>query len=307
MREALDRVIRRRIVENVARTAAYLAGPGGPLPETEATWTRLRRNAELVTLDWRATRRLTRDSGPVRGQGLYVLVSGTLVGAGSGRRLSGADQPLVYVDLPELAWRDEDYDLDTDEVVLLALRADDLLEFGARGFRALVARLREEVEHAGGEPAQGPRAAAVREVFVSYAHDDDVWRERLEKHLQPLLRQGGFETWDDTRIPTGVRWLEEIERELARASVAVLLVSGSFLASRFITEKELPVLLRAQQERGLRVVWVPISASNFDATELGDIQAARDPARPLDRLRKAAREDALAAIARTIAAAARPA
>jgi hypothetical protein len=52
LREAVNRTIRPRIVEHVARTAPYLAGGGGPLLETEATWSRLRRSSRLVSFAW---------------------------------------------------------------------------------------------------------------------------------------------------------------------------------------------------------------------------------------------------------------
>ena len=34
----------------------------------------------------------------------------------------------------------------------------------------------------------------------------------------------------------------------------------------------------------MRIVWVPISASSFEQTEIADYQAAHDPATPLDGL-----------------------
>ncbi len=62
-------------------------------------------------------------------------------------------------------------------------------------------------------------------VFLSYSHKDEVWKDRLRTHLGVLEKQGLLETWDDRRIGAGSDWFEEIQAAMARASVAVLLIS----------------------------------------------------------------------------------
>ncbi len=42
-------------------------------------------------------------------------------------------------------------------------------------------------------------------IFISYSHVDEVWKDRLMKHLQVLEREGMFEVWDDRRIAAGLR------------------------------------------------------------------------------------------------------
>jgi hypothetical protein len=63
-------------------------------------------------------------------------------------------------------------------------------------------------------------------------------------------------------------WREEIRAALARAGVAVLLISADFYASDFIAKNELPPLLEAaRSERGLVVLAVHINCSHFAVDE----------------------------------------
>ncbi|MBW8876372.1 MAG: TIR domain-containing protein [Acidobacteria bacterium] len=137
-------------------------------------------------------------------------------------------------------------------------------------------------------------------VFLSYSHQDRLWLERLSTMLAPLMRTGAVEFWWDGQIKAGAPWREEIDRAMASARVAVLLVSAPFLASKFIADVELPHFVNAARGRHVNLLWVPVSPCLHEHTPLAEIQAAHDPSRPLSTLSKAERDVALKAICQKI-------
>jgi len=138
-------------------------------------------------------------------------------------------------------------------------------------------------------------------VFVSYSHRDKKWLDRLQVHLRPLVRNSDIDLWDDTRIRPGADWKAEIDRALEGASVAVLLVSADFLASDFIQDEELPVLLKAADMRGTNIIPVILGHCLYAESPLSHFQAINTLNKPLDNLPRAGREKALKDLARAIA------
>ena len=96
------------------------------------------------------------------------------------------------------------------------------------------------------------------QLFISYAHEDRAWCERIRKYLKPAEDAGSIRIWVDGRIDPGQTWEAEIEENLARSAIALLLVTPNFLASRYIKDKELPWLLTRRAHKQLKIVPVLI-------------------------------------------------
>src|SRR5215472_4648819 len=98
-------------------------------------------------------------------------------------------------------------------------------------------------------------------VFISYSHKDQRMLRTLSPYLHSLQQRKLADIWNDTELKGGEQWREEIEAALNSATIAVLLISQEFLASRFIYEEELPRIFRRQGEGRLTVLSVYLSPS----------------------------------------------
>ena len=144
-------------------------------------------------------------------------------------------------------------------------------------------------------------ASAVALVAVSYSHADSKWRDELRKFLKPLVRQQRLRLWDDTAIDAGTQWREEIKRAFGAADVAILLVSPDFLASDFIAEQELPLLVEKARRKQGQLLWLAVRPSAFKLHPgLERQQALNDPDHPLSDLRRPACEKELTRVCERI-------
>lgn len=124
-------------------------------------------------------------------------------------------------------------------------------------------------------------------IFISYCHRDRRWLERLMDYLKPMESLGLIDVWVDTRINPGDLWRDEIDRALNATKVALLLISINFINSRFITEVELPTLLKAAETDGVLIlpVFVGSCAKRFLRTpDLCRFQAVNPPSSPLSSM-----------------------
>jgi GTPase SAR1 family protein len=118
-------------------------------------------------------------------------------------------------------------------------------------------------------------------LFYSYAHEDEVLRDQLEKHLRQLQRQGLISAWHDREILPGGLWAHEIDTHLETASLILLLVSPDFLASDYCYENEMQRAL-ARHERGTaRVVPIILRSCDWQHSPLKDLQCLPRDGRPV--------------------------
>ena len=159
-------------------------------------------------------------------------------------------------------------------------------------------------------------------VFVCYAHKDNEstdpskrWLDRLREHLEPLVQQDNITVCSDQETDLGDDWHDHIQTHLNGARAAVLLVSPAFLASKYIRNSELPVLLKNAKDQGVRIIPVILRPCLFTETKfkypdpntgpeeflLSSLQAAGSPTRALSEMNEGEQDRALLKVAQTLA------
>jgi len=146
-----------------------------------------------------------------------------------------------------------------------------------------------------------PEASRAPSVFLSYSHKDEVWKDRLKTHLGVLEAEGRLDIWDDRRIEAGTDWFEEIQDAMARASVAVLLISADYLTSKFILGQEVARLLQRRSAEGLPIIPVIVQTCAWDQVSwLQGIQARPKDGRALASFQGDRRNQELTKIAQEV-------
>lgn len=113
-------------------------------------------------------------------------------------------------------------------------------------------------------------------LFISYAHDDDAYFKEFDKGLKKAIHNTEhFEwgKWSDTDIHIGSFWDETIQNEIQNCNIAMLLVSMSFMASRYIKEKEFKEFIKRNADRGVLIIPIVFAPCDFNRWEdLGKLQ-----------------------------------
>jgi hypothetical protein len=91
-------------------------------------------------------------------------------------------------------------------------------------------------------------------IFYSYAHEDERLRKKLETHLALFQQQGLIKAWHDREISAGREWANEINIHLEAAQIILLLVSSSFLASKYCYSSEMMRALERHETGSARVI-----------------------------------------------------
>ena len=95
--------------------------------------------------------------------------------------------------------------------------------------------------------ATKPSPTPVR-VFVSYSRKEHDWVQELCERTSSLSSQGIIQIWFDSQLTPGYPWSPEIQKELLKSEIVILLLSPNFVDSKYC-RYELRQALKLQRRR----------------------------------------------------------
>ncbi len=110
------------------------------------------------------------------------------------------------------------------------------------------------------------------EVFYSYAQEDELLRNKLEKHLSSLRRQGLLTTWHHYRILPGTEFAEETTRHLDSAAIILLLISADFLDSDYCYGTEMQRAMERHAAKQVCVIPILLRPVDSEGTPFAGLQ-----------------------------------
>ena len=108
-------------------------------------------------------------------------------------------------------------------------------------------------------------------VFFCYAPQDEELCRGLEAHLSLLVRQGYLTSYASRRVGVGTDRRAEVDQQMDRADVILLLISADFLASDQLYDIELRRALERRAKRTEDVLGVLLRPCDWKHGDLASI------------------------------------
>ena len=121
-------------------------------------------------------------------------------------------------------------------------------------------------------------------VCICYCGEDEDWMSVLSLMLMPLREKYQICACSDAQPDADQAWDGEVRPALAGAAIVVALVSASFFNSRFIMEKQMPVILERRNTGLCQLHWISVRASQHRESVFSDYPALNTPGKPLSAL-----------------------
>ncbi len=118
-------------------------------------------------------------------------------------------------------------------------------------------------------------------LFYSYAHEDELLRNQLEKHLSLLRRQGLISEWYDRQILAGDEWAHDIDEHLETAWIILLLISPDFLASDYCYDIEMRRALERHSRGEARVIPIILRPCDWRTSPFAHLQCLPRDGKPI--------------------------
>jgi len=112
------------------------------------------------------------------------------------------------------------------------------------------------------------------QIFISYAHKDEAYKDELETRLRGLRHIVPIDFWTDREILAGAEWEEDILKKLDVADIVILLISPDFMGSSYCFSLELTkALAKYKAGRGIPVPIIVRPEVTWTRLQIGQHQA----------------------------------
>ena len=168
-----------------------------------------------------------------------------------------ASHPAFYAHLTEYDWQ-----IPAGARLFTQINQPEAL---AEFSQLLLSPIEQAEERLVTEPRNAPVGRKPVSIMVSYSHADAAYVEESRGSLLSYLRALERENvtfWWDRRLRAGDIWDGEIEKQLQRADIALVLVSQAFLNSSYC-RKEARAFIQRRRDGGLRILPVILSACDW--------------------------------------------
>ncbi|HVB73657.1 MAG TPA: toll/interleukin-1 receptor domain-containing protein [Ktedonobacteraceae bacterium] len=119
------------------------------------------------------------------------------------------------------------------------------------------------------------------EVFLCYAHEDELLCKELVIYLAGLKRQGFFDLWYDREIGAGMEYEQENDKHLNTAHIILLLVSQYFMNSNYCYLVEMQRAIERHERGDARVIPVLLRPVYFQRAPFAKLMSLPTNKKPI--------------------------
>jgi hypothetical protein len=122
-------------------------------------------------------------------------------------------------------------------------------------------------------------------VLLCYDKKDERMVRKLKNQLSLLVRNGLIALWDDADIAPGADREQEMNKSLDEAQVILLLISSSFLGSKYPYKIGMQEAIQKHEQKKARVIPILLSPVHWEEPPIANLQPLPDSARPITKWR----------------------
>jgi hypothetical protein len=119
------------------------------------------------------------------------------------------------------------------------------------------------------------------QVFISYSHRDEIFKDQLIAHLSGLKRREIIKEWHDRKLIAGEEWDGKIKQELIDSEIILLLISSDFLASKYSFDVEIQKAMERHERKDAIVIPIILRPCDWKDLPFSKIQGLPKDAKPL--------------------------